>query len=100
MLQRTAKIGMRMALGAEQAQIIALVLRKGLIFTIVGITIGLIGAAAVTRFLQGMLFGITPLDARTFLAVALMFSMATMLASYIPARRATRVDPLVALKSE
>ena len=91
---------MRIALGAEQAQIIALVLRKGLIFTIVGITIRLIGAAAVTRFLQGMLFGITLLDARTFLAVALMFSMATMLASYIPARRATRLDPSVALKSE
>jgi hypothetical protein len=59
-----------------------------------------LGAAAVTRFLQGMLFGITPLDRRTFLAVALTFGFVTMLASYVPARRATRVDPLVALRSE
>jgi putative ABC transport system permease protein len=99
-VQRTAEIGIRMALGAQRAQILALVLRKGLILTTVGITIGLIGAAAVTRFLQGMLFGITPLDPGTFLSVAVMFGFLTMLASYVPARRATRVDPLVALRSE
>jgi putative ABC transport system permease protein len=89
-----------MALGAQRAQVLALVLRKGLILTVIGITLGLIGAAALTRFLQGMLFGITPLDARTFAAVALMFGCVTMLASYVPARRATRVDPLVALRNE
>jgi putative ABC transport system permease protein len=99
-VQRTAEIGLRMALGAQRGQVLALVLRRGLILTIIGITVGLVGAAAVTRFLQGMLFGITPLDARTFLAVALTFGFVTMLASYVPARRATRVDPLVALRSE
>jgi putative ABC transport system permease protein len=99
-VQRTVEIGIRMALGAQRAQVLAEVLRKGLILTTIGITVGLIGAAAVTRVLQGMLFGITPLDPITFLAVALTFGFVTMLASYMPARRATRVDPLVALRSE
>jgi predicted permease len=99
-VQRTAEIGIRMALGAQRPQVLGLVLRKGLFLTAAGITIGLIGAAAVTRFLQGMLFGITPLDPKTFLGVAVLFGFVTMLASYVPARRATRVDPLIALRSE
>jgi putative ABC transport system permease protein len=89
-----------MALGAQRAQVLALVLRKSLILTTIGITLGPIGAAAVTRLLQGMLFGITPLDPTTFLAVAVMFGLVTTFASYVPARRATKVDPMVALRSE
>ena len=72
-MQRTQEIGIRMALGAQRAQVLALVLRKGLILTTIGVALGLAGAAAGTRFLQGMLFGITPLDPTTFVAVSLMF---------------------------
>jgi putative ABC transport system permease protein len=99
-VQRTQEIGIRMALGARRAQVLALVLRKGLILATVGIGLGLLGAAAATRLLQGMLFGITPLDATTFMAVALLFGLVAAFASYVPARRATKVDPMVALRSE
>lgn len=99
-VQRTSEIGIRIALGAQRRQVLALVLRKGLLLTIVGITLGLVGAAAVTRILQGMLFGITPLDPQTFLVVAVAFGLVTTIASYVPAWRATRVDPLVALRTE
>ena len=73
---------------------------KGLLLAAVGITTGLAGAAVLSRFLQGMLFGIAPLDRATFVAVALLFGLVTMAASYIPARRASRVDPMVALRTE
>ena len=99
-IQRTQEIGIRMALGAQRAQVLALVLRRGLILTTVGIALGLTGAAAATRYLQGMLFGITPHDPKTFVAVSLMFSFVAAFASYVPARRATKVDPLVALRYE
>jgi putative ABC transport system permease protein len=99
-VQRTHEIGVRMALGAQHAQVLTLVVRKGLILTIAGITVGLVGAAALSRVLQGMLYGITPLDPWTFLTVALAFAFVTTIASYVPGRRATRVDPLVALRTE
>jgi predicted permease len=99
-IQRTQEIGIRMALGAQRTQVLALVLRKGLILTTIGIALGLVGAAAGTRLLQGMLFGITPLDPKTFMAVSLMFGLVAAFASYVPARRATNVDPMVALRSE
>jgi putative ABC transport system permease protein len=99
-VQRTQEIGVRMALGAQRERVLALVLRKGFIMGFVGITLGLAGAAAITRVLRGMLFGITPLDALTFLTVALVFALVTTIASYVPAWRAAKVDPLVALRSE
>lgn len=99
-VQRTPEIGVRMALGAEPTQVLALVLREGLVLTIVGITLGLVAAAAASQVLQGMLFGITPLDWVTFLAVAIMFGLVTTLASYLPARRASHVDPNVALRAD
>ena len=100
MIQRTQEIGIRMALGAQRAQVLALVLRKGVVLTAVGVALGLVGAAAGSRLLQGMLFGITPLDPKTFVAVSVMFGLVAMFASYVPARRATKVDPMVALRSE
>ncbi len=98
--QRTQEIGIRMALGAQRWNVLALVLQKGAILTTIGIVVGLAGAAATTRLLQSMLFGIAPLDPTTFIAVSLMFGFVATLASYVPARRATRVDPMVALRSE
>ena len=68
--------------------------------TLAGVTIGIAGAAAVTRYLQAMLFGLTPLDPTTFVVVPLMLAAVATLASYIPARRATQIDPLIALRSE
>jgi putative ABC transport system permease protein len=99
-IQRTQEIGIRMALGAQRAQVLALVLRGGLRLTAVGVALGLAGAAAAARSLQGMLFGITPLDPRTFLAVALMLGVVAAFACYVPARRATKVDPITALRVE
>jgi ABC-type antimicrobial peptide transport system permease subunit len=98
--QRTREIGIRMALGAQRVQVQALVLRSGAFLTVAGIALGLAGAAAGTRLLQGMLFGVTPLDPTTFVATPLLFGAVATLASYLPARRATRVDPMVALRSE
>jgi predicted permease len=98
--QRTREIGVRMALGAPRRGIIALVLVEGAVLAGIGVVAGLAGAFAVTRYLSSLLFGITPLDPATFGAVALVFAGVALLASYVPARRATGVDPLVALRSE
>ena len=98
--QRTQEIGIRMALGARREQVLALVLGQGLRLTAMGIALGLAGAAAGARSLQSMLFGIAPLDVTTFLLVALAFAAVAMFASYLPARRATAVDPMVALRAE
>ncbi len=99
-VQRTQEIGIRMALGAQRAQVLTLVLRKGLLLTAIGIVLGLAGAAVGTRVLEGMLFGITPLDTPTFVAVSIVFGVVALVASYVPARRATRVNPMVALRNE
>ncbi len=97
---RTREIGIRMALGARRRQVVALVLRQTAVLTIVGVVAGVAGAALLSRYLEGLLFGLTPLDVTTFVAVVVMFGAVAALASYVPARRATRVDPLVALRSE
>jgi putative ABC transport system permease protein len=98
--QRTRELGIRIALGARRAQVLGLVLRQSLALIVIGIALGLSGAAAVTRYLKGLLFGLTPLDTPTFLAVSLTFALVATLASYLPARRATRIDPLIALRDE
>jgi putative ABC transport system permease protein len=98
--QSTREIGIRVALGAARGQVLALVLRQGVVLALVGIACGLAGAFALTRYLQGMLFGVSPLDALTFVAVAGLFAAIGLLASYVPAQRATRVDPLIALRYE
>ena len=83
-----------------RADVIGLVLRQGIIVTAIGMACGLAGSAAVTRYLEAMLFDVTPLDPTTFIAVSLLFGLVAMLASYGPARRATKVDPMVALRCE
>jgi predicted permease len=98
--RRRSEIGIRVALGAERKDIMMLVLGHSLAMTAVGIALGLVAAAAVTRFLEGMLFGVTPLDPATFAGVALLFVVVTTVAASLPARRATTVDPLVALRAE
>lgn len=98
--QRTREIGIRAALGARSADLVALFLRRSVAMTVAGIVLGLGGAAAVTRSLEGMLFGLTPLDSVTFVLVSLLFAIVATMASYIPTRRATKVDPLVALRCE
>ena len=98
--QRTQEFGVRMALGAQPRQILALVMRRGIILTALGIVIGVSGALALTRYLRGMLYEITPLDLTTYLTVTLSFTVVALVASYLPTRIATRVDPAVALRSE
>jgi putative ABC transport system permease protein len=98
--QRTPEIGIRVALGAQRREVMGLVLRDSVVTTAIGIAFGLAGAGALTRYLEGMLFALTPLDPVTFAAVAVLFATVALLASYVPARRATRVDPLVALRAE
>jgi putative ABC transport system permease protein len=99
-VERARDIGVRMALGASRRQVLALVLGRGLMRAAIGIALGLAGAAAGTRYLQAMLYGITPLDGWVFAGVALAFATVAALASYLPARLATGVDPMVALRIE
>ena len=98
--QRTREFGLRTALGARSREILAMVLRQGLRLTSVGIGIGLAGAIALTRYIEGMLYSVTPLDPLTYVAVVVLFAAVTSLASYVPARRATRIDPITALRYE
>jgi putative ABC transport system permease protein len=98
--QRTREFGVRTALGARSRDVMALVLRQGLALTGIGISIGLFGAIAVTRYLEGMLYGVQPLDPATYGSVVALFAVVTFVASYLPARRATRIDPMTACRHE
>ena len=98
--QRTQEIGIRMALGAQMKDIVKLVLKNGLALALIGIGVGLLGAFALTRLMSSLLFGIQPTDVPTFIIVALSLFVTALLACYLPARRATKVDPLVALRYE
>jgi len=98
--QRTSEIGIRMALGAQSLDVLRLVGITGLRLALAGILIGAVGALFLTRTLSGLLFGVSSIDAATFLGMAAMLFAVTLLACYIPARRASRVDPLIALRYE
>jgi putative ABC transport system permease protein len=97
---RTREIGIRMALGARQGDVVAMILRDGGRLLLAGLSLGVVGALASTRLLSGLLFGVRPDDPGTLLAVALLLSVAALFASYLPARRAAKIDPISALREE
>jgi predicted permease len=99
-VQRTREIGVRVALGARRRDVLSLVVGRGLRLALLGSGIGLVGAFGLTRLVANLLFGVTPADPLTFVSVTLLLLAVTVLASWLPARRAARIDPMVALRSE
>jgi ABC-type antimicrobial peptide transport system permease subunit len=98
--QRASEIGLRMALGASSGRVMMLVLRQGLTLAAIGLVLGLAGAAAATRLLSNMLYSVKPADPATYVAVTLLLGLVALAATWIPARRAMRLDPLTALRQE
>jgi len=98
--QRTHEIAIRIALGAERADVFWLVLGQGLLLTLTGLAAGIAVSLALTRYLKSVLFGVTATDVLTYAAVVLLLCLVSLVACYIPARRATKIDPMVALRYE
>jgi len=98
--QRTREIGIRIALGAARSDILKLIVGQGLGWTAAGLVLGLVGTAAVTRYLEAMLFGVAPTDALTFLSAAMLLMAVAAAACYLPARRATQIETTQALATE
>ena len=98
--QRTREIGIRVALGAQTRDVLRLVVKQGMTLTVIGVALGLIVSFALTRFMEKSLFGVSATDPATFIAVAFLLAVVSLLACYLPARRATKVDPMVVLRCE
>jgi putative ABC transport system permease protein len=98
--QRTHEIGVRLALGAQARDVFTLIVGQGAKLTLSGVALGLCGALAVTRLIRQLLFGVSPTDPLTFTALALLLTLVALIACWLPARRATKVDPLIALRHE
>jgi putative ABC transport system permease protein len=98
--QQTREMGIRSALGAKRSHILKLVIGRGLGMASMGIVLGLVVSFGLTRFLAGLLYGVTAVDPKTFIGISLILLIVSVLACYVPARRATKVDPLVALRYE
>jgi ABC-type antimicrobial peptide transport system permease subunit len=98
--QRTRELGIRVALGAQRRDVLGLVVRQGLGLAVAGIAVGLVGALATSRLLRSLLFGVSPVDPLTFAVIPLLLLAVALLASVLPARRATRVSPIAALRAE
>src|SRR5205085_11407034 len=99
-LQRTHEIGVRMALGAQQVDVLKLIVKKGVLLGVIGVAAGVATSLLLTRLISTLLFEVTATDTATFVAVSVVLFLVTLIACYVPARRATRVDPLKALRSE
>ncbi len=98
--QRTHEIGVRVALGAQASDVLRLVLKQGMVLTLLGVAIGVAGAIALTRVMKTFLFSVSTTDPLTFILIPLLLAMVALLACWIPARKATRVDPLSALRHQ
>ena len=98
--QGTRELGIRLALGASQRNILSLVVRQGMVLAISGVTIGLAAAFLLTRLIRSLLFGVEATDPVTFVGIAFLLAMIALVASYIPAQRAARIDPLISLRCE
>jgi putative ABC transport system permease protein len=98
--QRTHEIGLRMALGAQTRDVLRMVVGQGMVLVAIGLGLGLGGALLLTRLMKSLLFGVSAADPLTYAGIALLLAAVAFLASYLPARRATKVDPMVALRYE
>jgi ABC-type antimicrobial peptide transport system permease subunit len=98
--QRTREIGIRIVLGAQRGDVLGLVIRQGMRVVIVGVVLGLAGAAGLSRVVAGLLFGVSPMDPLAFIGVSLFLVAVALLACWLPARRAAKLDPIIALKCE